>query len=199
MTTALDRFWSRVPSGLGPDECWEWMGPLNRAIGGRGYITWNGRYQLAYRVSWQIHNGPIPEGMYICHACDNPPCVNPAHLFVGTPTDNMVDAARKTRRRDLLPPDQVRAAVDEYIASGESADAVAARYGVSATSIRDWTRGASRTHDAGTTPRSRPLAPCGTDRAYSRHKSRGEEACAPCKAAHAARVRERVAAKRAAS
>jgi hypothetical protein len=71
--------------------CWLWDGWVN----GRGY----GRFGkgLAHRISWELHRGPIPAGMNICHKCDVPPCVNPDHLFLGTQTDNMRDCARKGR------------------------------------------------------------------------------------------------------
>jgi hypothetical protein len=74
---------------IGP-ECWEWNG----ARGVDGY----GRVQRAHRVMWTEANGPIPKGMIVCHKCDNPPCVRPDHLFLGTPRDNALDRDRKGRR-----------------------------------------------------------------------------------------------------
>lgn len=75
--------------------CWEWMGTknLNR------YGNFSSRYfsSLAHRASWEIFIGPIPDGLVICHKCDNPSCVNPEHLFLGTQHDNMQDMAQKGR------------------------------------------------------------------------------------------------------
>ena len=72
--------------------CWEWVASrLPRGYGkfarGWGQAGWS----LAHRVSWEIHNGPIPEGVAVFHRCDNPPCVNPAHLYLGDAKQNMAD------------------------------------------------------------------------------------------------------------
>jgi len=63
------------------------------------YSTIRNGANLAHRWMWQQVNGPIPAGLYVCHRCDNPPCCNPDHLFLGTPTDNMRDAMKKGRIR----------------------------------------------------------------------------------------------------
>lgn len=80
--------------------CWEWTGSLmTRSDEGHRYgsFYYGGRSELAHRVSWLISRGPIPEGLWVLHRCDNPGCVNPDHLFLGTQTDNMQDCARKGR------------------------------------------------------------------------------------------------------
>lgn len=89
------RFWESVEKGPG-DACWEWTGHANRS--GYGRVTRRGRDLFAHRYSWELANGPIPDGLIVCHRCDNPPCVRPEHLFLGTHSDNMRDAQRKGRR-----------------------------------------------------------------------------------------------------
>lgn len=90
-----ERFFQKV---IKSDGCWTWGGAM--FTHGYGRALWQGKVgAVAHRVSWMIHNGPIPDGMLVCHSCDNPPCVRPDHLFLGTHRDNMKDMLSKGRQR----------------------------------------------------------------------------------------------------
>jgi hypothetical protein len=102
--SAVDRFWAYVHRS-GADECWLWLGGTNI----RGY----GRFRRgrkasgmmgAHQFSYELHHGPIPSGLVVMHSCDNPGCVNPAHLSVGTFQDNSIDCRVKGRSRMLFEP-----------------------------------------------------------------------------------------------
>jgi len=90
-----DRFWARVDRD--PDGCWEWTGA--RWVEGYGRLSLGPGVgpKKAHRLSWELHYGAIPDGLDVLHRCDNPPCVRPDHLFVGTQADNMRDARAKHR------------------------------------------------------------------------------------------------------
>lgn len=86
-------FWSRVKRGNG---CWVYSGNTTRD--GYGRLRFHGKKILAHRLAYMFSFGNIPRNKLILHSCDNPPCVNPKHLFVGTQSDNMADMRQKGRR-----------------------------------------------------------------------------------------------------
>jgi len=94
-TGVEDRFWSKVQK---TENCWLWMGARTKlGYGQRGGRKTGRRY--THRLSWEMRFGPIPEGLCVLHHCDNPPCVNPDHLFLGTKKDNTQDMIAKGRGR----------------------------------------------------------------------------------------------------
>ena len=125
------RFWSKVNK---TSDCWLWVGAADRQ--GYGRIK-TSTTVLAHRKSWEIHNGPIPDGLLVCHKCDNPPCVRPDHLFLGTNDDNMADMVQKGRapRQSRLTDIEV-ATIRRRYADGERwPRSLAREFGVSRSTI----------------------------------------------------------------
>lgn len=138
-----ERFWKKVQK---TDGCWLWLGGTIEFGHGR-LADWPTRRSVgAHRFSWEFHNGPIPEGMFVCHHCDVPRCVRPDHLFLGTNADNMRDmkqkdrAARGERNGQVkLVEEQVRAIYQRAV-NGEQSSVIASAYGTSTTHVRQITR-----------------------------------------------------------
>ena len=103
-----ERFWDKVTKATG-DDCWEWSGWKREGYGRLSSGGVKGPDVSAHRVSWEIHFGPIPDGLFVCHTCDNRGCVRPDHLFLGSNADNMADMVRRgrsprySRRGDISP------------------------------------------------------------------------------------------------
>lgn len=95
MKSVSERFMEKVR--ITEAGCWEWQGSIQK---GYGFWCW----KRAHRISWEMHRGPIPLGLHVCHKCDNPPCVNPDHLWLGTPRDNANDRDAKGRGRTYIHP-----------------------------------------------------------------------------------------------
>ncbi len=149
----LERFWPKVDrSG---DGCWEWQGFVN--AGGYGRFRIGDHHHQAHRAAWMLLAGPIPDGLFVCHHCDNPRCVRLSHLFLGSPLENMQDRDRKGRGRvigrpgernpnALLTDEKVRAIRSIYAAGGTSHRELAAQFGVAVRTIRNVISGARWAH-----------------------------------------------------
>lgn len=135
-----DRFWRYA---VKQDGCWEWRGRKDK--NGYGMLSSKKRpYTLrAPRISWELHIGPIPNGLWVLHKCDNPSCSNPEHLFLGTPLDNVTDMIQKGRgarkgeqnSRAVLTDEQVAEVRSLYRLGDISQQTIADMFGVSQSSI----------------------------------------------------------------
>lgn len=134
--TTKERLFSKT--ALASNGCIEWHGCANQK--GYGMMVYKGRIHAAHRVSWQLHFGEIAEGLLVLHHCDNPCCVNPDHLFLGTNQDNMDDMKSKGRQRTPRGEESKRskltwAAVREIRASSAGLRALARRFKVTEQTI----------------------------------------------------------------
>lgn len=146
-----ERFDAKV-TRRGPAECWPWS--AGRIPEGYGAL-WDrkrGNNRLAHRLAWEFAYGSIPPGMFVCHRCDNPPCCNPAHLFLGTQADNDADrtdkgrSSRGTRHPDSkLTPDSVRE-IRLRVSDGERQADLAREFGVSKTTLSQMIHGKTWRH-----------------------------------------------------
>ena len=160
--TLADRFWERVDrNGTAPSHvvelgpCWLWTGArLKLANGALSYGSIGERKDvrhLAHRVSWKLHFGDVPEGMCVCHKCDNPQCVRPDHLFLGTQQDNMADKLAKGRavfnrfptgeaHPNAKADEETVRTIRELRGAGLSLAKIGARVGLHASTVHDIVR-----------------------------------------------------------
>lgn len=137
--TLEERFWEKVKIGE-PDECWEWQAGKSKAGYGKISGTKESGYFYSHRKAWELTNGEIPDGMHVLHKCDNPPCCNPRHLWLGTQADNNRDRDNKGRSKRKLAPSQIIEIRLRY-ANGEKEGRLAKEYGVSFAVIWPIVRG----------------------------------------------------------
>lgn len=147
-----ERFWAKVDRESDPSGCWLWTaGVQNKEWGYGAFMVHRDgqkRQVRAHRFSYELAYGPIPAGLFVCHRCDNPPCVRPDHLFLGTNADNVRDMVRKKREnhagehngRAVLTAEGVRV-IKDRLRAGETARPIAADYGVSRETINAIRRG----------------------------------------------------------
>jgi hypothetical protein len=145
-------FWEHVEKDAPPDECWIWRGKTDR----HGYGIFS--TFMAHRVSWELHRGEIPKGLFVCHDCpegDNPACVNPAHLWLGTNAENTADKIAKGRDQYLSgatnPASKLTAAdVIEIrrlcVESGLTQAEIGAKFGVTSAQVSHLNRRTSWKH-----------------------------------------------------
>lgn len=137
------RLFERTRINLDPGACWMWSRPRKDGYGDLRDPKKLSKKVLAHRAMFELFNGPIPEGLGVLHKCDNPGCVNPEHLFLGTHTDNMQDMAAKGRTGIRRGEDQPGTTLTEAKvreirrrhAGGESQDSLAKVFGVGQSSI----------------------------------------------------------------
>lgn len=142
----------------GPDECWPWTGHIIRSGYGSINLKSVGGNFIASRLSYYIAHGELSTTALVCHRCDNPPCVNPAHLFVGTHADNVTDAQRKGRLPSRVGENGGRALITEADVreirrSKETARVLAERYGMKVRGIYAVRHGRTWKHVTGPDPR----------------------------------------------
>lgn len=137
-----ERFWSKVDKSGGEDTCWRWKSTVSR---GRAMFHFEGRPVNAARVAYLLEVGEIPEGMEVCHTCDNMTCVSVDHLFLATHKENMDDMLAKGRERHFkgeeLPQSKLTEAsvrdIRQQASEGVSNKELARQYNVSVWAIRD--------------------------------------------------------------
>lgn len=138
------RFWQKVnkyttiygDSGQYPTICWEWCASLKNHYGYGGFRD-NGRVILAHRYSWELTYGLIPDNLCVLHKCDNPKCVRPCHLFLGTISDNSIDMFEKNRGNNVLQSKDIIRIRKLYRTGKWTQKELANKYGVARGTVSD--------------------------------------------------------------
>lgn len=130
------RFWDKVRKGH-TSECWLWVGGTKR---GYGRFWYNGRAQYAHRVAYMLERGTVPDDVVVRHTCDNPTCVNPRHLVLGTQTDNVSDMVERGRQSRTWTDEKVSIA-QKLRSAGFSYAKVADTMGIPESTAYRWSNG----------------------------------------------------------
>ena len=147
------RFWARVAIS-GPDECWDWIGPVNKW--GYGALSYRGQRSNASRIAFQLQNGVVGSQNVVCHTCDRAICCNPGHLFAAPQSVNLADCRAKGRQvyktgvdhhrvGAKLTPELVVEARERY-AAGETQTALALEFGIHSSVLSRAIRGENWAH-----------------------------------------------------
>lgn len=156
--TWMKRFWDKADVSGGRDSCWPWTAAtFENGYGAFKFKCEDGvwRQRKASRVAYELTAGPIPHGACVLHRCDNPPCVNPAHLFVGSHADNLRDCADKGRRVQVrgethghskLTDTAVREIRRQYSLGGISQARLGEKFGVGLCAVHRIVRGTGWKH-----------------------------------------------------
>lgn len=141
-------FWSKVAVGA-DEECWPWTAAITKTRGGYGIYSFFvgnvSRTFRTHRAAWELTFGPIPNGLLVCHHCDNPPCCNPSHLFLGTVKDNATDMLLKGRHGTTTFPKENVEELRALYAAGASFRELSRRFGISYPWAREIALGRRRT------------------------------------------------------
>lgn len=152
LRVAKDKFYARVVKTGGPQACWPWTGGTFHKRGGYGKVQIGGKVRRAHVVAWEWHYGrKVPKGKVVRHSCDNPECVNPAHLLLGTQADNVRDRVERGREGDRSGEKNGRAKINPDIvrdirrraAGGETYAGIARDVGLLPQAVSNVVRGKS--------------------------------------------------------